>query len=83
MPPSVVNSHRLKFQDYKKHFNVVKRREQEIIGRLELLVSSGPDKESTRLEILMDEKISLSQSHTSADTFIESVNIMDIMKWFF
>lgn len=73
IPASVVNSNVMKLQDFKKAFQTVKRREEEKIERMELFNSSQQDKESTRLEILMDEKISLSQSHTNADDFIEFV----------
>lgn len=69
----LVKVHQTKLHDYKINFQILKKKEEEITNRLQLLnpFVEREEEERSRLDILVDEKISLAHTNANADAFIE------------
>ena len=69
----LVQAHKDKLKEHRTIFQRTKRREDEIIERMQLLnpFVERDEEDRTRLDILVDEKISMSYSHAHADDFLE------------
>ena len=70
---SLVHSHRVRLCDQQTLFQKTKRMEEELLARLQLLhsASTPEEKSSDKMDLLVEEKVSLGMIEGRADDFIE------------
>ena len=70
---SLVKSHKNRLADFRTRYQTIRKKEEETLERLQLIHSAmtPEEKPRDRMDILVDEKISLSAAQHHADEFLE------------